>query len=280
LRANDAQDLALIEEAVRRAGEIARRYYGQNYRRWSKSRGEPVTEADLAIDHFLRGRLEAARTDYGWLSEETGRDSERAGADRMFIVDPIDGTTAFLKERPHFSISVGIAEHGRSVVGVVYNPITEEFFSAREHGGARLNGEPIHVSDCGALEGCRVLGQKDMFTHTAWAEPSLAAWKAVQIESRSSIAYRMALIAAGLFDAAIVLSPKHDWDMAAGDVVVREAGGVVTSKEGHPLQFGGPNPVQRSMICAGSRLHARFMEQLRRSGDGLHENPEQTDARA
>jgi myo-inositol-1(or 4)-monophosphatase len=278
LRANDAQDLALIEEAVRRAGEIARRYYGQNYRRWSKSRGEPVTEADLAIDHFLRGRLEAARPDYGWLSEETGRDPTRAGAERLFIVDPIDGTTAFLKERPHFSISVGIAERGRAIMGVVYNPITEEFFSGRDHGGARLNGEPIHVSDCPALEGCRVLGQKDMFTHPAW--PPLAAWQTVQIESRSSIAYRMALIAAGKFDAAIVLAPKHDWDMAAGDVLVREAGGIVTSRDGHPLRFGGSNAVQRSMICAGPKLHAMFMEQLHLSDSGGQEKREQSHARA
>jgi myo-inositol-1(or 4)-monophosphatase len=267
LRANDARDLALIEEAVRRAGEIARRYYGQPYRRWSKSRGEPVTEADLAIDHFLRGRLEAARPDYGWLSEETGRDPARAAADRLFIVDPIDGTTAFLKERPHFSISVAVAEQGHSVAGAVYNPITEEFFSAVEGGGARLNGEPIHVSRCPALENCRILGQKDLFSHPAWPRP-VGSWSTIQIETRSSIAYRMALVAAGSFDAAIVLTPKHDWDMAAGDVVVREAGGVVTSGAGRPLQFGGANAVQRSMICAGPELHARFLEQLRLSDSG------------
>jgi myo-inositol-1(or 4)-monophosphatase len=274
LRANDAQDLALIEQAVRRAGEIARRYYGQEYRRWSKSRGEPVTEADLAIDHFLRGRLEAARPEYGWLSEETGRDLERAGAQRLFIVDPIDGTTAFLKQRPHFSISVALAEHGRPVAGVVYNPITEEFFSAREDGGAHLNGEPIRVSNCAALAACRVLGQKEMFAHPN--SPHNTSWPEMQIESRSSIAYRMALVAAGTFDAAIVLSPKHDWDMAAGDVIVREAGGVVTSRDGHRLLFGEPNAVQRSMICAGPALHALFLNGL----SGHHEHPEQTHARA
>jgi myo-inositol-1(or 4)-monophosphatase len=276
LRANDAQDLALIEEAVRRAGEIARRYYGQDYRRWSKSRGEPVTEADLAIDHFLCGRLEAARPEYGWLSEETGRDPARAGAERLFIVDPIDGTTAFLKQRPHFSISVAVSEHGRAVAGVVYNPITEEFFSAAEGDGARLNGEPIHVSNCAALEGCHVLGQKEMFAHPPWPQTPVGPWRSIQIESRSSIAYRMALVAAAKFDAAIVLSPKHDWDMAAGDVVVREAGGLVTSKEGHLLRFGGPSAVQRSMICAGTKLQALFLEYL----SGQPENQEQPHARA
>jgi myo-inositol-1(or 4)-monophosphatase len=275
LRANEAQDLALIEEAVRRAGEIARRYYGREYRRWSKSRGEPVTEADLAIDHFLRGRLEAARPEYGWLSEETGRGPAHADSERQFIVDPIDGTTAFLKQRPHFSISVAIAERRRAVAGVVYNPITEEFFSAREGCGAHLNGAPIHVSDCAALEGCRVLGQKDMFAQLENA----SSWPEMQIESRSSIAYRMALVAGGMFDAAIVLSPKHDWDMAAGDVVVREAGGVVTSREGHPLAFGSSNAVQRSMICAGPRLHAVFLENLNRSEPAQTETREQLHGR-
>jgi myo-inositol-1(or 4)-monophosphatase len=265
LRASDAADLALIEGAVREAGNIARRFYGHEYRRWSKSRGEPVTEADLAIDRFLRGVLEPARPDYGWLSEETGRDPARIDTARMFIVDPIDGTTAFLKEKPHFSISVAICETGRPIAGVVYNPISEEFFIGVEGGGARLNGGPIRVSDRGVLEGCRVLGQKDMFAHPVLAAPPCGPWPPFQIESRSSIAYRMGLVAAGCFDAAIVLSPKHDWDMAAGDVIVREAGGMVTSRDGTPLCYGGASTVQRSMICAGQKLHAILVERLHRA---------------
>lgn len=248
---------------MREAGNIARRFYGHEYRRWSKSRGEPVTEADIAIDRYLRGALKPARPEYGWLSEETGRDPARLNTERMFIVDPIDGTTAFLKARPHFSISVAVCEEGRAVAGVVYNPITEEFFMAAEGGGAQLNGQAICVSDCGVLEGCRVLGHKDMFAHPALA--TLGPWPPMQIESRSSVAYRMALVAAGRFDAAIVLSPKHDWDMAAGDVIVREAGGLVTSKEDAPLGFGEGSPVQRSMICAGPGLHAILVARLRPS---------------
>jgi myo-inositol-1(or 4)-monophosphatase len=266
LRASDESDLALIESAVREAGNIARRFYGHEYRRWSKSRGEPVTEADLAIDRFLRGVLEPARPDYGWLSEETGRDPARINTGRMFIVDPIDGTTAFLKEKPHFSISVGVCEEGRAVAGAIYNPITEEFFTAAEEGGAKLNGGFIRVSDCDALEGCRVLGQKDMFAHPDLAAAPCGPWPPLQIESRSSIAYRMGLVAAGCFDAAIVLSPKHDWDMAAGDVIVREAGGLVTSTDATPLCFGGASAVQRSMICAGPKLHAILSERLQYAG--------------
>jgi len=257
------EDLVLIENAVREAGDIARRYYGKNYRRWSKSRGEPVTEADIAIDRHLRERLGKARPDYGWLSEETGKDMSRLNTKRMFIVDPIDGTTAFLKERPHFSISVGIAENGRSVAGVVYNPILDECFSACTGAGARLNGHAIHVSNCSGLEGCRIVGQKDVFAHPRWASAPLEPWPAMQIESRSSVAYRMALVGAGQFDAAIILSAKHDWDMAAGDVIVREAGGRVTDKDGNALTFGGADAVQRTMVCAGPALQTQILARLR-----------------
>lgn len=265
MRANDAEDLRLVEGAVREAGVIARRYYGGDYRRWSKSRGEPVTEADLAIDHFLRERLQGARPGYDWLSEETGKDRARGGATRLFVVDPIDGTTAFLKQRPHFSISVGVVEHGRAVAGAIYNPVLDELFLAAENGGARLNGSPIAVNNCASIEGCRILGRSDLFAAAAFTKVPGAPWSSVQIESRSSIAYRMALVAGGGFDAAIVLSPKHDWDMAAGDVIVREAGGFVTSKVGSRLQFGGELAIQRSMVCAGPALHALLIEQLRQS---------------
>jgi myo-inositol-1(or 4)-monophosphatase len=261
LRANE--DLALIEQTVREAGEIARHFYGKEYRRWSKRRGEPVTEADIAIDKFLRGVLEKSRPDYGWLSEETGKNLSRLNTERMFIVDPIDGTTAFLKERPHFSISIGIAEKGRSVAGVVYNPILDECFAAFAGGGARLNGGAIHVSACSKLEGCRIVGPKDMFAHRTWSEPPLEPWPSMHIESRSSVAYRMALVAAGRFDAAVILSAKHDWDMAAGDVIVREAGGGVTDKDGNALFFGRADAVQRTMVCAGPALHAQILTRLR-----------------
>jgi myo-inositol-1(or 4)-monophosphatase len=257
------EDVVLIERAVQQAGEIARRYYGTEYRRWSKSRGEPVTEADLAIDRFLRATLEKARPDYGWLSEETGKDPSRLHAMRMFIVDPIDGTTAFLKQRPHFSISVGITENSRAMAGAVYNPILDECFSAFAGGGARLNGEPISVTGCPEVEGCRIVGHKDVFTDARWSTPPLAPWPAMHVESRSSVAYRMALVAAGQFDAAVILSPKHDWDMAAGDVIVREAGGFVTDKDGHVLEFGRRDAVQRTMVCAGPRLHAKILARLR-----------------
>jgi myo-inositol-1(or 4)-monophosphatase len=262
LREPDAGNLELIERAAREAGKIARRYFGGEYKRWSKDRGEPVTEADLAIDKFLRETLLEARPEYGWLSEEGG-DKERPDATHSFIVDPIDGTTAFLKGKPHFSISVAVVENARPVAGVVYNPITEECFTAAQGMGARLNGDAVRVSACASIEGCRMLGAKDMLTHPGWSKPPNAPWPDMHVETRSSIAYRMALVAAGVFDAALVLSAKHDWDMAAGDLIVREAGGKVTAHDGVELHFGGATSIQRSMICAGPALHALLLDKLK-----------------
>ena len=263
-RERDASDLHLIEGAVREAGEIAQRYYYDgDYKRWSKNRGEPVTEADLAVDRFLRDTLEAARPDYGWLSEETGSAPARAGADRSFIVDPIDGTTAFLKQRPHFAISVAVADQGRSVAGAVYNPILKELFTAAEGGGAQLNGNPIHVHDVPAIEGCRMLAARTMLEHAVWSVPPLSPWPKMHVESLSSIAYRMALVAAGRFDAALYFTPKHDWDVAAGDVIVREAGGCVTSLEGEPFRYGAEAAMQRSLVCAGPTLHALLLDKVK-----------------
>lgn len=248
---------------MREAGSIARQYYGGDYRRWSKNRGEPVTEADLAIDNFLRKEFEAARPEYGWLSEETGTSAAKPGTARIFIVDPIDGTTAFLKQKPHFAISVAVAEHGRSVAGVVYNPILDEMFAAARAGGAHLNGAPIAVHDPAAIEGCRMLAARAILEHPAWSAPPLTPWPQMQVESRSSIAYRMALVACGRFDAAVFFTPKHDWDVAGGEVIIREAGGLVTTLEGDALRFNGPAAVQRSMVCAGPKLHALLLEKVK-----------------
>jgi myo-inositol-1(or 4)-monophosphatase len=126
-----AADLALLESSVREAGDIARKFFGGTYKRWSKDQGSPVTEADLAVDRFLNERLRAARPDYGWLSEETDDDPARLAAENIFVVDPIDGTVAFLKARPHFTICAAVVRDGRPIAGVVYNPMLEECFTAR-----------------------------------------------------------------------------------------------------------------------------------------------------
>jgi myo-inositol-1(or 4)-monophosphatase len=260
-------DLVLIERAAREAGVIAKTYFGGDYRRWDKGKGQPVTEADLAIDAYLHETLAAARPGYGWLSEES--DPSRCEAERVFVVDPIDGTTAFLKGRPHFSISIAIVREGRPETAVVFNPITEECFTAAKASGARLNGQPIRVSNRSEIAGCRMLAPRMTFEHPIWSTPPNEPWPPMEIESRSSIAYRMALVASGQFDAMLALSPKHDWDLAGGDLIVREAGGIASDHQGRELRYNGDVPVQRSIVCAGPLLQAALLERLKHLGS-LH----------
>jgi len=258
-----ADDLALLEGAVREAGHIARSFFGGPFKRWQKEKGSPVTEADLAIDAFLTKELRGARPAYGWLSEETEDDESRLSARHVFIVDPIDGTLAFVRNKPEFTICAAIALEGRPVAGVVFNPITDECFQARTGAGAWCNGVRIHPSERSAVEGCRMLGDKPMFEHPAWSSLPNIPWPPMQIETRNSIAYRMALVARGDFDAMLALSAKHDWDLAAADIVLSEAGAGVTTHKGDAFRYNGAVPLQPSVVAAGATLHSALLDRIR-----------------
>ncbi|HWU26463.1 MAG TPA: 3'(2'),5'-bisphosphate nucleotidase CysQ [Rhizomicrobium sp.] len=255
-------DLALIVEAAESAGAIARSFFGGVYRRWDKNKGEPVTEADLAIDTFLREKLVAARPGYGWLSEESADNDARLDAEKTFVVDPIDGTVAFLKGRPHFTVSIAIVMHGRPVSAVVLNPVTRECFAASAQGGATRDGLAIHASNRESVEGSRVLAPHSLLEHPVWSQAPNIPWPPMHVEQRNSIAYRLALVAAGDFDAALSLSGKHDWDIAAGDLIVHEAGGRVSDHKGNVLRYNDRVPLQRSLVAAGQPLHAHLLARV------------------
>jgi myo-inositol-1(or 4)-monophosphatase len=257
-----AADLELLQSSVREAGAIARSFFGGTFKRWSKAQGSPVTEADLAVDRFLNERLRAARPDYGWLSEETDDDPARLAAQSVFVVDPIDGTIAFLKERPHFTICAAVVRDGRPVAGVVYNPILEECFTARAGAGAFRNGTMIRVSPRTEIEGCRMLGDKQMFAHAAWNTPPNRPWPPMEIETRGSIAYRIALVADASFDAMMALSAKRDWDLAAADIILTEAGGILSAHDGSILLYNRPDALQLSVVGANPALHAKLLERV------------------
>ena len=257
---DNAADTKLLAGAVRQAGEIARRYYEGSFKTWHKSHGNPVTDADIAIDNFLKETLLAARPHYGWLSEETADDPARLSRERVFVVDPIDGTYGFVKHRPQFTIVAAVVENARPVAGAIYNPITEEMFEAAKNGGAWRNGIRSKVSAHAGLENIRILMEKKLADSQYWREP----WPATMTaETRASAAYRMALVAVGEFDAMMSLTRKSDWDLAAGDLIVREAGGQVTDREGASLTYNREEPVHASVICAGTALHELLLSRLR-----------------
>jgi myo-inositol-1(or 4)-monophosphatase len=247
----DLEDLRLLEDTVRAAGHIARKFYGGDYKRWNKEGGSPVTEADLAVNKYLCDQLTAARPAYGWLSEENTDDPARLARREVFVVDPIDGTIAFLKNRPHFTICAAIVVEGRPCCGVVYNPISEEFYSARAGAGAHRNGVVIHVGGRGQLEGCAMLGGRTQLTR--------APWPTMHVQNRNSVAYRLALVAAGSADASVSLTAKRDWDLAAADIILWEAGGRLTDAAGAMLIYNRAVTRQSSLVAANPALHTEIL---------------------
>ena len=252
----EPEDLALLEGAVRAAGRIALTFYGGDYKRWNKEGGSPVTEADLAVNTYLHDTLRAARRGYGWLSEESADDPARLDMARIFVVDPIDGTIAFLKNRPHFTVCAAVVAAGRPVCGAIYNPASDELYSARIGGGARRNGVVITVGARDRLEGCAMLGDRTQL--------SLPPWPPMHLQNRNSVAWRLMLVADGSADASASLSAKRDWDLAAADIILAEAGGRLTDAKGAMLQYNRASTLQASLVAANPVLHAEIVALLRR----------------
>lgn len=249
-------DRELLVDTVRLAGELAKTHYDLNEAQiWNKSNNSPVTDADIAVNTFLLTELMKARPGYGWLSEETKDDGSRRSKSRVFVVDPIDGTRAFIKRKPHFVVSVAVIENGVAVAGALYNPLTGEAFDAHLNGGASLNGAPISASDFGQIQDCRMIGYDFKFKALGW--PSM------QIEARNSMAYRIALVASGQADATVAFTPKNDWDLAAAALIATEAGAVITDREGAAFIFDDDGVIKSGVICAGPNLHPLLLDKVK-----------------
>jgi myo-inositol-1(or 4)-monophosphatase len=255
----EADDLSLIVEAAHAAGRLAVSLRQAGLEIDYKPGDSPVTNADLAADALLKETLRGARPDYGWLSEETADDPARLAARRVFVVDPIDGTRAFLAGEPWWTVCVAVVEQGRPVAGVVFAPQREETFAAAPSAGATLNGAPIRASAACAIEDCGMIAHPRMFKHPKWAQP----WPNMRIARRNSTAYRLCLVAAGAADATVTFAPKHDWDLAAADLIASEAGAFVGDHTGRAFVYNRPVPVQPSLLCAAPALAPLILERVR-----------------
>ena len=251
-------DRALLTDAVTDAGETAMRFFGREPEVWYKRPGDPVSEADIAVNDGLKARLHGARPDYGWLSEESRDDGTRLACERVWIVDPIDGTRAFLLDKPEFTISVALVEGERPIIAAVLNPATGELFTASKGGGAWLGAAPMRVSARHELDGARLLTTSYRINRAR--EPE--AFAGATITGLGSIAYRLALVAAGRYDGVISLSGKSDWDLAAADLLMTEAKGYITTVAGEPYRYNQAEPLHRSVIAANAALHALFLDQF------------------
>lgn len=218
----------------------------------------PVTAADLAVNAMLENFLPSARPDYGWLSEETEDNNARLSTTRQFVIDPIDGTRAFIDGSKDWAHSLAIVEAGISVAAAVYLPMRDMMFAASLGGGATLNDEPVKVTSA-AMDAATVLGAKPNFDGRFWKGGALPPIKRA---FRSSLAYRLCLVAQGRFDGMITLRPSWEWDIAAGALIVQEAGGVVTDQYGEALRFNNQHPQVPGVLAAGVQLHGDLLTRL------------------
>lgn len=254
-----AADLSLLIDAAREAGEVARGYFGRDHDRWDKpDNAGPVTEADLAVDALLAKRLSAARPDYGWLSEETEDSTDRLSRDRVFIVDPIDGTRSFTEGSRTWAHALSVVEHGVVTAGVVYLPMRDMLFAAAQGEGATLNGAPLQAGQRDNLNRAEFLAVRQVLNPLNWRGPAPTFGRAY----RPSLAYRMALVAQGRFDGMITLRKAWEWDIAAGDIIQREAGVICSDRTGTPLRFNNAEPLLDGVVAANPALHGQVIGAL------------------
>jgi myo-inositol-1(or 4)-monophosphatase len=246
-----------LAAAVREGGALALKTFRGPIKSWIKDKSSPVSEADLAVDALLRERLLAIQ-DAGWLSEETEDDPARLNKTHVWVVDPIDGTRAYLEGVADWVVSVALVHAGRPVVAALYAPVTEEMFLSIVGQGATLNGAPIEASAGDQIAGARFSGPKRRLERLAEIEPRIETAPRIP-----SLALRLARVATGALDGTFAGPNSHDWDLAAADLLVHEAGGVLTTLTGQLLIYNQPEPAHSALVAAGRQRHAALLGLIR-----------------
>lgn len=234
-----------LEEAGNRALDLQRR----GFRRWTKPDGSPVTEADLAADAILEKRLRAALPDAGWQSEESGENVP--AQDRFWLVDPVDGTSAFASNGSGWCVAVALIENGSPILSGVFAPVTATMFIAIRGRGAFRNGAAISASGRTGLEGASLIASAASLVRQQFPP--------VRRASLHSMALRLCAVAEGAQDGMFSIGPKHDWDVAAGDLLVREAGGTASDLAGAPLRYGLAGQRRSGVVASGPHIHPEIL---------------------
>jgi myo-inositol-1(or 4)-monophosphatase len=242
--------------AVREAGAIALKFFRGPLKSWTKAGSSPVSEADIEVNHLLRERLPTLGD--GWLSEESENDPTRLDARRVWVVDPIDGTRAYIAEREDWSISAALVEEGRPVLAALFAPATDELFLAAIGETSTRNGVPIGVNNDPDIAAARLAGPKKTLDRIAARHPEL-----VVVPRIHSLALRIVRVATGEIDAAIAGGNSHDWDLAAADLLVHQAGGLISELDGRPLVYNRPEPIHGMLVAAGRARHASLLKMVR-----------------
>ncbi|MDW3224015.1 MAG: 3'(2'),5'-bisphosphate nucleotidase CysQ [Paracoccaceae bacterium] len=258
-----ATDLDLLTDAARLAGRVATSFVGKTAQSWDKPDGAgPVTEADLAVNTALENVLRTARPEYGWLSEESEDTGARFQHETVFIIDPIDGTRSFVEGSRTWAHSIAIAHKGEVTAAAIFLPLRDKLYSAARGRGAFHNGVRLSASDQRDLNTAEILATKPVMKTDHWPR----GLPGFNRSHRPSLAYRLGLVAEARFDGMLTFRPSWEWDIAAGALIVTEAGGLCTDKTGAPLRFNNPEPLLNGVIAAGPALHADVLQALAPTG--------------
>lgn len=249
-----ADILHRIQAALDAARAVFARFTPGEIEAEYKAGHDPVTEADRALDVVLRRNL--LRDGEGWLSEETADDLSRLEKERVWIVDPLDGTREFVLGLPEFCVSIGFVENGLPVAGGIYNPATNQNFLGAIDAGVLYNGKPAAASQRSSLNGALVLASRSEVKRGEWKHFESASFKT---QAMGSVAYKLALVAAGLADITFTLTPKHEWDVAAGAALVTAAGGFVCKPDASALRCNQRNPLLPGLLAGGPFLREELL---------------------
>jgi myo-inositol-1(or 4)-monophosphatase len=256
-----AEDLLHIEEALERARAAFQRFTPGEVASRHKQGDDPVTEADTTVDTLLREFL--PRNGDGWLSEETKDDHVRLERRRVWVVDPLDGTREFVTGIPEWCVSIGLVVDGEPVAGGICNPVTGETIVGARGLGVTLNGRPAGVSARPTLEGAKVVASRSEVKRGEWQGYREDLF---EIRPMGSVAYKLGLVAAGLVDATWTLTPKHEWDVAAGVALVLAAGGAIVTGAPEETRFNRPKPLLTRLLAANPTLIPEIETEIARRG--------------
>lgn len=253
---SDAEILERIQSAIAAAKDIFSRFTAGDIEAEYKAGHDPVTEADRTLDLVLRKNL--LRNGEGWLSEESADDLSRLDCDRLWIVDPLDGTREFVQGIPEFCVSIAFVERGRPIAGGICNPATNETFIGSVKSGLTYNGATASASTRANLQDAVVLASRSETKRGEWQQFQSAPFK---VQPMGSVAYKLARVAAGLSDITFTLTPKHEWDVAGGAALVLSAGGFIQTLSS-PLTCNRRDPLLEGMIACGPLLKDELLQFL------------------
>lgn len=260
--------LERLHSALEAAREVLSRFTPGAIETEFKAGHDPVTEADKSVDRVLRQNL--LRDSEGWLSEESADDLTRLTKSRVWVVDPLDGTREFVQGIPEFCVSIGLVENGQPVAGGILNPATDETFLGSLTSGVTYNGKQVRPSQKTSLQGAVVLASRSEVKRGEWKLFESAKF---QVRPMGSVAYKLALVSAGLADVTFTLVPKHEWDVAAGAALVKSSGGFVRTLDNLPLRCNNRSPLLPGMFACGPLLSDELTDLV------LEHRPQTTEAR-